>query len=59
VIDNVVWTDSWLSCNTLKFLDFRMLIGRIIKITISHNFINLPNIYFLYRKFSEEDWLFF
>jgi hypothetical protein len=25
-------------CNTLKFLDFRMLIGRIIKTTISHNF---------------------
>jgi hypothetical protein len=24
--------------NTLKFLDFRMLIGRIIKTTISHNF---------------------
>jgi hypothetical protein len=25
-------------CNTLKFPDFRMLIGRIIKTTISHNF---------------------
>jgi hypothetical protein len=44
-------------CNTLKFSDFRMLIGRIIKqqFPIISNF---PNIYFLYRKFIKEDWLF-
>jgi hypothetical protein len=44
-------------CNTLKFSDFRMLIERIIKqqFPIISNF---PNIYFLYRKFIKEDWLF-
>jgi hypothetical protein len=39
-------------CNTLKFGSFRMLIGKIIKQRFSHNFKILPNIYFLYRRFS-------
>jgi hypothetical protein len=38
-------------CNTLKFSNFRMLIGKIIKQWFSHNFKILPKIYLLYRKF--------
>jgi hypothetical protein len=38
-------------CNTLKFSNFRMLIGKIIKQRFSHNFKNLPKIYLLYTKF--------
>jgi hypothetical protein len=38
-------------CNTLKFSNFRMLIGKIIKQRFSHNFKVLPKIYLLYRKF--------
>jgi hypothetical protein len=33
-------------CNTLKFLDFTMLIGRTIKTMISHNFKILPTFIF-------------
>jgi uncharacterized protein YybS (DUF2232 family) len=40
-----------LTCNTLKFSNFRMLIGKIIKQRFSHNFKILPKIYLLYRKF--------
>jgi hypothetical protein len=36
---------------TLKFSNFRMLIGKIIKQRFSHNFKILLKIYFLYRKF--------
>jgi hypothetical protein len=39
-------------CNTLKFSNFRMLIGKIIKHRFSHNFKILPKIYLLYEKFS-------
>jgi hypothetical protein len=44
-------------CNTVKFLDFKMLIGRIIKKMISHNFKICQIFIFIYRKFSKEDWL--
>jgi hypothetical protein len=40
------------SCNTLKFSNSRMLIGKIIKQRFSYNFKFLPNIYLLYEKFS-------
>jgi hypothetical protein len=38
-------------CNTMKFSNFRMLIGKIIKQRFSHNFKILLKIYLLYRKF--------
>jgi hypothetical protein len=39
-------------CNTVKFLDFRMLLGRIIKQRFWYNFKILLDIYFLHGKFS-------
>jgi hypothetical protein len=39
-------------CNTLKFYDFKMLLGRIIKQQFWRSFKILLNIYFLYRKLS-------
>jgi hypothetical protein len=39
-------------CNTLKFSNSKMLIGKITKQRFSYNFKILPKIYLLYEKFS-------